>query len=120
MKKVFPLLLFVLLAFSGCQRGPAMYTIAENPSEVATNAEKFVKQTEKRSSHYTAEDWQVAVNQFVDMSKNFIDKKDYMCEEDVNRFTAVRLNFLKIVQKNGSDDLARQIKEAYNNLESLN
>ena len=97
-----------------------MYTIAENPAEVATNAEKFVKQTEKRSSHYTTEDWQVAVNQFVDMSKNFIDKKDYMCEEDVNRFTAVRLNFLKIVQKNGSDDLARQIKEAYNNLESLN
>ena len=120
MKKVFPLLLFVLLAFSGCQRGPAVYTIAENPSEVATNAEKFVKQTEKRSSHYTVEDWQVAVNQFVDMSKNFIDKKDYMCEEDVNRFTAARLNFLKIVQKNGSDDLARQIKEAYNNLESLN
>lgn len=119
MKKLFPLLLFVLLAFSGCQRGPAMYTIAENPSEVATNAEKFVKQTEKRSSRYTAEDWQVAVNQFIDMSKNFIDKKDNMNEQEVNRFTAARLNFMKSVLKNGNDDLARQIKKAYNNLESL-
>ena len=120
MKKVFPLLLFVLLAFSGCQRGPAMYTIAENPADVAVNAEKFAKQTEKRSSHYTAEDWNVALNQFVDMSKNFIDKKNFMSEEDINRFTAARLNFMKSVQKNGTEDLARQIKEAYNTLESFN
>ena len=43
-----------------------------------------------------------------------------MSEDDVNRFTAARLNFMKSVQKNGNEDLARQIKEAYNSLESLN
>ena len=117
MKKVFPLLLFVLLAFASCQRGPVMYTVAENPAEVATNAEKFVMQTEKRSSHYTAEDWQVAVDQFIAMSKNFVDKKNYMSEEDVNRFTAARLNFMKSVQTNGNEDLAHQIKEAYSRME---
>jgi predicted small lipoprotein YifL len=51
MKKVFPLLLFVFLAFSSCQKGPVMYTPAEKPAEVVANAEKFVKQTEKRSLH---------------------------------------------------------------------
>ena len=119
-EKSIPTIVVCPVGFLGCQRGPAMYTIAENPAEVATNAEKFVKQTEKRSSHYTTEDWQVAVNQFVDMSKNFIDKRNYMSEDDVNRFTAARLNFMKSVQKNGNEDLARQIKEAYNRLESLN
>lgn len=117
MKKVFPLLLFVFLAFSSCQKGPVMYTIAEKPSEVATNAEKFVKQTEKRSSHYSAEDWQVAVEQFVAMSKNYVDKKSEMSEQEINRFTAARLNFMKSVQKSGTEDLARQIKEVYSRIE---
>lgn len=117
MKKVLPLLLYVLLAFAGCQRGPVMYTVAERPAEIAANAEKFVKLTEKRSAHYTAEDWQVAVEQFVAMSKNFVDKKSYMSEEDVNRFTAARLNFMKSVETNGTEDLVRQIKEAYSRME---
>ena len=111
-------MLVVLLAFASCQRGPVMYTVAENPAEIIANAEKFVKQTEKRSSHYTAEDWQVAVEQFIAMSKNFVDKKSFMSEEDVNRFTAARLNFMKSVQTYGNEDLARQIKEAYSRMES--
>ena len=117
MKKVLPLLLFVLLVFSGCQRGPVVYDFTENPSEVATNAEKFVKQTAKRSSHYTAEDWQVAVEQFVAMSKNFIEKKGYMSQNDIDRFTAARLDFMKSVQTNGTEELALQIKEAYNKMQ---
>jgi hypothetical protein len=113
-------MLFVLLAFSSCQKGPVMYTIAEKPSEVVTNAEKFVKQTEKRSSHYTAEDWQVAVDQFVAMSKNYMDKKTEMSEAEVNRFTSARLNFMKSVQKNGTEELALQIKEVYSRIEPQN
>ena len=50
MKKVLPLLLFVLLAFASCQRGPAIYQMSENPKEMADNAEKFAKQTMKRAS----------------------------------------------------------------------
>lgn len=117
MKKVFPLLLFVLLAFSSCQKRPVMYTPAEKPSEVVANAEKFVKQTEKRSSHYSAEDWKVALDQFIVMSKNYVEKKGEMSEQEISRFTAARLNFMKSVQKSGTEDLARQIKEVYSRIE---
>lgn len=117
MKKVFPLLLFVLLAFASCQRGPVVYVQAEKASEVAPNAEKFVKQTEKRSSHYSAEDWQVAVEQFVIMSKDFAENRSRMNQKDIDRFTTARLDFMKSIQKNGNEDLARQIKEFYNRIQ---
>ena len=63
MKKLLPIIMFVLLAFAGCQRGPAMYTQSNNPKEFLTNSEKFVNQTVKRSSHYNAEDWLCRVSQ---------------------------------------------------------
>ena len=117
MKKVLPLLMFVFLAFTGCQRGPVMYKMAEKPNEVAVNAEKFVKQTAKHAKHYTAEEWQVAVEQFIAMSKNYFECKNDMNQEDIDRFTAARLDFLKAVQKNGNEELALAIKEAYNNID---
>lgn len=113
MKKVLPLLLFVLLAFAGCQRGPAVYQVSKNPKEMVANAEKFAKQTTDRSASYTAEEWQVAVEQFISMSKDFVDKKRYMRQEDIDRVDAARLVFIKAVGENGSDELAVQIKEAY-------
>lgn len=113
MKKVLPLLLFVLLAFASCQRGPAIYRVADNPKEMADNAEKFAKQTTKRSAHYTPEEWQVAVEQFSAMAKDFADKKPYMSQEDVFRADAARLVFIKAVNENGNDELVAQVKEAY-------
>ena len=113
MKKVLPLLLFVLLAFASCQRGPAIYQASENPKEMADNAEKFAKQTVKRSSSYNAEEWKVAVEQFAVMTKDFVDKKPLMDQEDVFRFDAARLEFIKAVNENGNDELVAQIKEIY-------
>lgn len=117
MKKVLPLLLLVLMAFAGCQRGPVMYQMAEKPDEVVANAEKFVKQTTKQAKHYTTEEWQIAVDQFIAMSKNYFEWKNEMSQEDINRFIAARLDFMKAVQKDGNDELARTIKEAYNNID---
>jgi hypothetical protein len=117
MKKVLSLLLLVLMAFAGCQRGPVMYQMAEKPNEVAVNAEKFVKQTAKHAKHYTAEEWQVAVEQFIAMSKNCYEFKNEMSQEELDRFTAARLDFMKAIQKNGNDELARAIKEAFNSIE---
>lgn len=116
MKKVLPLLLFVLLAFASCQRGPAVYQVAGNPKEMADNAEKFTKQTVKRSSSYTAEDWQVAVDQFVAMTKDYVEKKHYMSQEDLNRVDAARLEFIKAVSENGNEELVAQIKEVYSQI----
>lgn len=114
MKKVLPLLLFVLLAFAGCQpSGPVEYQIAHNPHQVALNAENFVQQTVKKSRRYKAEDWQMAVDQFITMSKNYYEYHKGMTQEEVSRFDAARLEFMKAVNAHGSEELAIQIKEAY-------
>ena len=113
MKKVLPLLLLVMLAFASCHRGPAIYQMSENPREMADNAEKFAKQTTKRAPSYTAEEWQVAVEQFIAMTKDYVEKKHHMSEADLNRVDAARLVFIKAVSENGGDELVAQIKEAY-------
>ena len=116
MKKVLLLLLFVMLAFASCHREPAIYQMSKNPTEMADNAEKFAKQTTKRSAHYTAEEWQVTVKQFVAMSKDFVDKKPQMSQEDIMRVDAARLTFIKAVGENGNEDLVAQIKEIYSQI----
>ena len=116
MKKVLPLLLFVLLAFASCQRGPAVYQMSENPKEMADNAEKFAKQTMKRASSYSDEEWKVAVDQFAVMTKDFVDKKPLMSQEDIFRFDAARLDFINAVNKKGNDELVAQIKEVYSEI----
>ena len=116
MKKVLPLLLFVLLAFAGYQRGPAIYQVADSPKEMADNAEKFAKQTTKRASSYTAEEWKVAVDQFVAMTKDFVEKKHYMSQEDLFRVDAARLQFIKAVSENGNEELVAEIKELYSQI----
>lgn len=105
--------MFVLLAFASCQRGPAIYRVADDPKEMADHAEKFAKQTTKRAANYTAEEWQVAVEQFIAMTQDFVAKKPYMSQEDLNRVDAARLVFIKAVNENGNDELVAQIKEAY-------
>lgn len=114
MKKLFPLLLFVLLAFAGCQpSGPVEYQMTDNPRNVASNAEKFVKQTVKRSSKYTDEDWQNAVKQFIAMTKNGFEQWPYMTKEEISSFDAARLKFMEAIHDNGSEEIAMQVKAAY-------
>lgn len=114
MKKLFPLFLFVLLAFAGCQpSGPVEYQMTDNPRNVVANAEKFVKQTARRSSKYTAEDWQNAVTQFIAMSKNCFEHQSQMTSEELSSFNAARLKFMEVIDANGSEDVAMQIKAAY-------
>ena len=90
--------------------------MSNNPKEMVENAEKFAKQTSKRASSYTAEEWQVAVEQFIAMTKDFSDKKHYMSQELLFRADAARLEFMKAVSEHGNDELAAQIKEAYSQL----
>lgn len=113
MKKVLPLLLLGMMAFAGCHRGPAMYEMTENPSQFITHVEKFVKQTEKYSKHYSAEDWQVAVDQFVVMSKNYVENRRYLSSEDQMRFDNARVRFMGAINANGNEEIAKQVKEAY-------
>jgi len=112
MKKVLPLLVLVLLAFS-CQRGPATYEITDDPHEVVPHAEQFVNQVEKKSKHYKAEDWDVAVDQFVAMSKNYIDKAAYLTNEEHMKFNNARIKFMKAIDANGTEEVAMEVKKIY-------
>lgn len=113
MKKVLPLLLLALLAFAGCQSGPATYEMANKPHEVVPNAEKFVNQVEKKSKHYKAEDWDAAVLEFIAMSKDYIDKSAYLTQEERMRFDNARLKFMAAIDANGTPEVAKQVKEEY-------
>ena len=116
MKKLLPIMLFVLLAFAACQRGPVMYEKAENPRQLVGNVEKFVNQTEKKAKHYTAEDWQVAVDQFVVMCKDYVENGKRLTEDEQMRFDKARVQFVNTVGANGNDELVGQIKEIYGNI----
>lgn len=116
MKKLLPLLLFIFLALAGCQRGPVMYEMSQNPSEVIRNAEEFVNKTAKRSSHYSEADWKSALEQFIVMSKNYIETKDKMTQEEQDRFTAARLKFMSAIQAAGNENIAIEVKKAYSRL----
>ncbi len=113
MKKVLPLLVWALLAFSGCQRGPAIYEISDNPHELVPHAEKFVNQVEKKSKHYSSEDWSIAVEQFVAMSKDYIDKAGYLTQDEQMKFDNARVRFMAAIDANGTKEVALKVKEEY-------
>ena len=113
MKKFLPLLLLVMLAVAGCQRGPATYQYTDNPHEIVVNAEKFVNQVSKKSKHYTAEEWDAAVGQFVTMCKNYYENSKSLTNEEQMKFDNARLKFMDAISAAGKDDVARRVKEDY-------
>lgn len=116
MKKLLPLLLFVLLAFAGCQREPATYQMATNPREFVPNVEKFVKQVSKNAKHYKAEDWQVEVEQFVAMSKNYVEYSSALTEDEIMRYNNARLQFMAALNASGDENLVSEVKGIYSNI----
>ncbi|MBR5081294.1 MAG: hypothetical protein IKX35_02490 [Bacteroidales bacterium] len=113
MKKVLPLLLVIMLAFTGCQSGPATYETAENPQEIVAHAEKFVSQVSKKAKHYNAEDWDAAISQFVQMGKNYSEYKPYFSEQLQMQYDNARMEFIRAVDANGSEELALRVKKEY-------
>lgn len=113
MKKFLPLLMFVLLAFVGCQPKPATYVDSEDPQTMLTNCEKFVNYTFDKSSKYTAEDWDVTVEQFVHMCKNYRACEWQLFEKDRERFQLDLNKFMQAVDATGNTDLALEIKAKY-------
>ena len=116
MKKYLPLLLFVLLAFAGCQSGPAVYQDTNNPHELVPNAEKFVNKVDKKSKHYTVEEWDAAIDQFVLMNKNFIEMGDYLTQEERMKYDNARVKFMHAIDVNGTEEMALRVKQEYANM----
>ena len=114
MKKLLPLLLVIMLAFAGCQSGPATYEMAENPQEIIAHAEKFVGQVSKKAKHYNAEDWDAAINQFVQMGKNYSEYKPFFSEQLQMQYDNARMEFMRAVDANGGEELALRVKKEYN------
>ena len=113
MKKYLPLLLFVLLAFAGCQSGPATFEKADNPREFVAHVEKFVNQVDKKSKHYNAEDWDAAINEFVRMSKNYVAIQNQFTPEDQMNYDNARMKFMYAIDANGTEEMVLKVKEEY-------
>ena len=106
MKKVLPLVLFVLLAFAGCQRGPATYEFSQNPRQISINAEKFVNQVEKK-------DWDVAIDEFVHMCKNYVEFANQLTQDEQMKYDNARVKFMHAIDVNGTEEMAKRVKEEY-------
>ena len=113
MKKVLPLLLFVLLVLAGCQSGPATYEKTTNPREFIPHVEKFVNKVDKKSKHYNVEEWDAAIDQFMIMNKNYVGLKGSLTEEEQMQFDNARVKFMHAIDENGSEQLALKVKEEY-------
>lgn len=113
MKKILPLVLFVLLAFAGCQSGPATFEKADNPSEFIAHVEKFVNQVDKKSKHYNAEDWDAAINEFLLMSKNYVAIKGKFTQDDQMKYDNARMKFIYAIDANGTEEMVLKVKEEY-------
>ena len=85
-------------------------------SQTTYNAEKFAKETVKRSRHYTEEDWKITFDQFEAMAMDYVDKRNQMDEEDLFRADSARLVFTEAVAKNGGLELALQTKEIFHKI----
>lgn len=105
--------MFVLMAFAGCHRGPATYEFTQNPHQIVANAEKFVSQVERNSKHYSAEEWDVAINQFIQMSKNQFELSGVMNEREQMEFDNVRMRFMAAIDANGTEEMVMRLKEMY-------
>lgn len=113
MKKVLPLLLIIMFAFVGCQSGPATYEMADNPKDIVAHAEKFASQVSKKAKHYNAEDWDAAINQLVQMGKNYSEYKPFFSEQLQMQFDNARMEFMRAVDDNGGEELALRVKKEY-------
>ena len=113
MKKVLPLLLFVLFAFTGCNSGPVVYEPTDNPHQLCEHAEKFTNQVAKKSKHYNAEDWEMAIQEFVKMGKNASELFNNLSEEEQMRFDNARMVFVGAIDATGDEALSLHMKDEY-------
>lgn len=113
MKKVLPLLLFVLLAFAGCHPTPAVYEESDDPQVVLENCEKFVNYTAEKCKKYNDEDWDKTVEQFVHMCKNYKTNEWQLFEKDRERFLECLHTLIVAVDASGKPEMSAEFKKAY-------
>ena len=105
--------MFVLFAFAGCQPKPATYEYSDDPQVMLDNCDKFVNYTFEKSKKYTEEDWEVTIDQFIYMCKNYKTCEWQLFEPDRERFQANLVKFMKAVDATGDIDMALGIKERF-------
>ncbi len=106
-------MLFALLAFAGCQSGPATYEMTQNPREFVPNVEKFVDKVEKKSKHYNTEDWDAAINEFGMMNKNYVAVRNNLTLDEQMKYDNARVKFMRAIGANGTEEMAMRVKEEY-------
>jgi hypothetical protein len=115
MKRYLPILVLMLFAFAGCNKGPATYESSDE-SNIIKNSSMFVKQTEKVCSKYTAEEWENSTKDFVHMCKDFLVCQENLSQDEINQFSEIRIKYTDAVAKNCDLNFLLKTKDLYNQL----
>ena len=110
-------MLFAMLAFAGCNTEPATFEFANNPRQLCENAEKFANEVAKKSKRYDAEDWEKAIQEFVQMGKNAFELRGKMTPEEQVRFNNARMKFVGAIDATGDESLSLHMKEEYSRIQ---
>lgn len=103
MKKYLPILLLMMLAFVGCNSGPAIYE-GSTSENLIKNSEKFVRQTERECSKYTWNEWGNSLQYYTHMLKDFSNLQTELNDNDKHEFRTIRIRYTEAVSKSGFED----------------
>lgn len=106
-------MMFVLLALAGCHTTPATFEFSDDPQTVLDNADKFVDYTFDKGKRYTAEDWDLTIDEFTTMCKAYKICEWQLFENDRERFQRTLNKFIQAVDATNDADLAARVKERY-------
>lgn len=64
-------------------------------------------------SQDNAEDWDAAIDQFVQMGKNYSKYQPFFSEQLQMQYDNARMEFIRAVDANGGEELALRVKKEY-------
>ena len=120
MKKYLPILLFVLLAFAGCDKKPAEYKLSVEGKNIIENTDAFTSEVLKNGPKYSAEDWEFVTEQFVMMCKDYKENEWRLFEADRNLYQQARAKYIKALDATNNPELQAANKKLFNNIFEVN
>lgn len=116
MKKYLPILLFVLLAFAGCNKKPAEYKLSVEGENIIENTDAFTSEVLKNGPKYSAEDWEFVTVQFGMMCKDYRENKWRLFENERNLYQQAWIKYIQAVDATNNPELAASTKKLYNEI----
>lgn len=120
MKKYLPILLFVLLAFVGCDKKPAEYQLSIEGKNIIENTDAFTSEVLKNGPKYTAEDWEFVTVQFGMMCKDYKENEWRLFDNERNLYQQARMKYIQALDATNNPELQAANKKLFNDIFQVN